>query len=219
MEVSVTQRKCGLRTVLTWGSCPRRDSTQDRARGTDACPRSPSPVSASWGGRHVALWPRPLQWVLPSRQRDPLGTASSSPAGVALVLPPIPPIFSADVLLARLGHGVQGAPGGQACGAGKAVGPHPRYDKKVWKSCLNKGMVCPPTNLESRLGCGVEGGHRFCRGGPDGRGVVESPLEKTYFGLLGMSWNQTRKTILAAHCLFGQFPGTVLSGSERVWPA
>ena len=122
------------------------------------------------------------------------------------MLPPIPPIFSADVLLARLGHGVQGAPGGQACGAGKAVGPHPRCDKKVWKSRLNKGMVCPPTNLESCLGCGVEGGHRFCRGGPDGRGVVESLLEKTYFRLLGMSWNQTRKTILAAHCLFGQFP-------------
>ena len=120
MEVSVTRRKCGLRTVLTWGPCPRRDSTQDRARGTDACPRSPSPVSASWGRRHVALWPRPLQWVLPSWQRDPLGTASSLLAGVALVLPPIPPVFPADVLLARLGHGVQGAPGGQACGAGNS---------------------------------------------------------------------------------------------------
>ena len=159
MEVSVTRRKCGLRTVLTWGPCPRRDSTQYRDRGTDACRRSPSPVSASRGGRHVALWPRPLQWVLPSWQRDPLGTASSLLAGVALVLPPIPPVFPADVLLARLGHGVQGAPGGQACGAGMAVCPHRRCDKKAWKSHLNKGMVCPPTNLESCLGCGVEGGH------------------------------------------------------------
>lgn len=47
MEVSVTRRKCGLRTVLTWGPCPRRDSTQDRARGTDACLRSPSPDTLS----------------------------------------------------------------------------------------------------------------------------------------------------------------------------
>lgn len=65
----------------------------------------------------------------------------------------------AYVLLARLGHRVQGVPGGQACGAGTAVCPHRRSDKKAWKSHLNKGMVCPPTNLESRLGRGVEGGH------------------------------------------------------------
>ncbi|XP_027402405.1 cold-inducible RNA-binding protein isoform X1 [Bos indicus x Bos taurus] len=71
---------------------------------------------------------------------------------------PSRPVAS-DVLLARLGHGVQGAPGGQACGAGMAVCPHRRCDKKAWKSRLNKGMVCPPTNLESCLGCGVEGGH------------------------------------------------------------
>lgn len=55
----------------------------------------------------MAVWPRPLQWVLPSWQCDPLGLYLASCRGSPCA-PPILPVFPADVLLARLGHRVQG---------------------------------------------------------------------------------------------------------------
>ncbi|XP_055286398.1 cold-inducible RNA-binding protein isoform X2 [Moschus berezovskii] len=115
----------------------------------------PSPPAARLNGSQCDLeevWPE-NSVDLGSLSQEGLYPGSSQRHGC---LPSQPVAY---VLLAKLGHGVQGARGGQACGAGTAVGPHQRCDKKAWKLHLNKGMVCPPTNLASRLGHGVEGGH------------------------------------------------------------
>lgn len=81
--------------------------------------------------------------------------------------------------------GPQVVPGGLVCVSLQVASPRPQQCDRMWKSDLNKGLVCPSINLESGLGC--DGGG-WGRGGWAPAGCVErngsgESLEKASYGL------------------------------------
>lgn len=178
-----------------------------------------SPVSASWAGGMWPFGPGPCSGFSPpgSVIHGPRDSIFASCPGVALVLPQS--FLSCQQMFYWQGWGTGFKVfrrTGLWCWHRRCV--LTGEVTRAWKSHLNKGWCVHPQILSLVWGVVWRADTDPAWDGPDGRGMVESPLEKTFLGLRsGHELESNQEDQLGSSLLPWAVP--VLSGSERVWPA